>query len=838
MNQRSGGDRARLGTHAIVRYRGFVRGAIILLALGFSLTIPSLETRFAPEELARPDDEDRSAAEEMARDFGRDEDALVVLLEAPDVLAPEMLGWSHGIARFLETQPGIARVESLGTTPLPHARRGEDETLESLALASEEEEARRARIEDAMSIVVAADPSRFPFGLVSLAERGAPALEIAPIAAGAEVSEAERRTLIDVVERNALVRGRLVSESRRLLLVAAVVRQDATEEEVTLAVNAALAQIRDAPPPPRGRAHLAGLPVMRVTMVSALEADQVQLIGLAAIGSLLVLIFGMRTVVGVVLPMSVVGITLALTMGGMAIAGEPINLLSNVIPPLLVTIGLSDAVHLVLRYRDEREGGKVERAVAASRTLALMWRPCLVTALTTAIGFAALVFDGNAILVRFGLIAATGTMISYAVTVTFMPASLPLFDGVAAREDAGGQVKERLDRFVLWVTRITARRPWGVIGCSAVLFAGSLIVSRGVVVDSRLLDQFDPDSEVAEVTRVLERELDGVRGLSIGLERDAAYFWSPQGIAELEQLSAWLRAEPAVLRVTSHADWLHEAWSLITGEARAREEAFRSPMQARALHSLIAAGEDDPLSRFVTEDGARARIEVRLRDEGASRILDLLERFEQRARALGAANVTFSGEAWDASRGLSRMMDSLGGLASAIVMIFVVMTFLFRSLRLGLLSIPPNALPLVMTLAYMALRDIPLHAGTIIAFTVTVGLAVDGATHVIARFREESERGAAVEETLARAMVMSGRGVVLSTATLLVGYGALLLSAFEPVRLFGELSAVAMGGALIAQLVLLPALLVVGAKRSRRAELQQASPLARDQSPTRPSSVT
>jgi predicted RND superfamily exporter protein len=261
---------------------------------------------------------------------------------------------------------------------------------------------------------------------------------------------------------------------------------------------------------------------------------------------------------------------------------------------------------------------------------------------------------------------------------------------------------------------------------------------------------------------------------------------------------------------------LHEAWSLVTGEARAREEVFRSESQTRALHSLIASGQSDPLSRFVTEDGSRVRIEVRLRDEGASRILALLSRFEQKARALGTRNVTFSGEAWDASHGLSRIMDSLGGLASAIVMIFVVMTLLFRSLRLGLLSIPPNALPLVMTLAYMAFRDIPLHAGTIIAFTVTVGLAVDGATHVIARFREESERGGSVEETLARTMMMSGRGVVLSTATLLVGYGALLRSAFEPVRLFGELSAVAMAFALIAQLVLLPALLAAFAKRDQR----------------------
>lgn len=803
------------GIHVIVRFRALVVGSLMMLAFGFSLAIPSLETRFAPEELARVEDE-TEAEREMAREFGEDEEAFIVLLEAPDVLEPGVLDWSHEIAEFLAAEPAIARVESLGTTPLPHPRPMQAETLESLSLVGTEEEIQRARVEDAMMALVEADRSRFPEGLVSLAERAAPAIEIAPIVAGSSIDEHERQALIDVARENALIRGRLVSSSRRCLVIAAIVRPDTSEEELSEAVYGALLRIREVPPPDGSRARLAGLPVMRVTMVRSLEADQVRLIALAALGSFLVLLVGLRTYVGVMLPMSVVGISLAVTMGAMAIAGEPLNLLTHMIPPLLVTIGLSDAVHLVLRYRDERSGRTVDRAVAASRTLSSMWRPCLVTALTTAIGFAALLFDGNRMMMRFGSIAAMATMLTYGVTVLFVPALLPFFDGVTspgAFARAGMRVRASLDPLVVMITRLAARRRGVTIGAAALLFFFSVFCARGLVVDSRLLDQFAPDSELADVTLLLERELDGVRSLSIGLEHAPGHFWTLEGMAELEDLSEWLRAEPSVLRVTSHVDWLHEAWSLVTGEARARDEDFRTESQARALHALIASGQNDPLTRFVSADGARVRLDVRLRDEGASQILAMLRRFEERAGSQGIRRVVFRGEAWDASRGLSRIMDSLGGLTSAIVMIFIVMTVLFRSVRLGLISIPPNALPLAMTLAYMALRGIPLHAGTIIVFTVTVGLTVDGATHVIARFCEERDRYAAIEDVLARTMRMSGRGVVLSTTTLLVGYGALLGSAFEPVRLFGELSAVAMGSALVAQLVLLPALLATTQKR-------------------------
>ena len=231
----------------------------------------------------------------------------------------------------------------------------------------------------------------------------------------------------------------------------------------------------------------------------------------------------------------------------------------------------------------------------------------------------------------------------------------------------------------------------------------------------------------------------------------------------------------------------------------------------QALRALLESERGDPLARYVTADGARARIEVRLADHGARRTLAMLDRFAARAGALEGVSVTFGGEACTSSRGLERIVGALGSLGSATALIFFVMALLFRSVRLGLLSIPPNALPLAMTLAYMVLRGIPLHAATVIVFTVTVGLTVDGATHVIARFREESAAGGTSEDILLRTMATSGRGVVLSAATLLLGYGALLFSAFEPVRLFGELSAVAIGGALVAQLVLLPALLSVGA---------------------------
>ncbi len=797
----------------VVRHRHAVRVLLSVTAALFALAIPQLEAHFDPEELVAPDDDAARASVEMERTFGADENVLLVLVQDADVLRPAVLDWSHGMARYLAALPGVVRVESLGTTPLPRALRDDELGLDDLE-GDPAAEARRVVEEEAIAAAVATDPSRFPEGLSSLAASGRGPMGVQPIVSGEHPTEEEMRAIRDVVASNAMVRGRLVSAEGDLLVIAAILEADLDDSGETSLVDSVAQRLATTPAPPGATPRVAGLPAMRVTMVRALRDDQWLMIVLAGLGSVLVLVLGTRSWPGVLLPMGTVGITLAISMGGMALAGEPINLLTNVIPPLLVTIGLAEAVHMVLRYGEELPLAGGDRRVAASRTLRTMWKACFVTTFTTAVGFGALILQETAILRHFGLIAAVATMLSYAVTVLFVPASLPSFGGHRASGD--GIASRGLDLAVARLAGTTARRPWLTIGVSTALVVASLWIAKDVVVDSRILDQFDPDSEMAQVTRLMEDKLDGIRGLSIGLEATPGHFDGPEGLAELEQMAAWLRAQPGVLRATTEADWLHEAWALLTADDGARREPLANPTRIRALRALVGSGAVDPLVRFVSEDGAVARIEVRLADRGASRILAMLDRFAAEAPRGPGRSVRFSGEAWNSSRGLDRIVRSLGSLMSAVLLIFGVMTLLFRSVRLGLLSIPPNALPLAMTLAYMVLRGIPLHAATVIVFTVTVGLAVDGATHVIARFREELEAGGSIEETLLRTMETSGRGVVLSSATLLVGYGALLFSAFEPVRLFGELSAVAIGASLVSQLVLLPALLAVGVPPTRR----------------------
>jgi predicted RND superfamily exporter protein len=158
------------------------------------------------------------------------------------------------------------------------------------------------------------------------------------------------------------------------------------------------------------------------------------------------------------------------------------------------------------------------------------------------------------------------------------------------------------------------------------------------------------------------------------------------------------------------------------------------------------------------------------------------------------------------------------------------MTLLFSSLRMGLISVPPNVLPLLFTLAWMGITDVYLNTTTVIIFSISIGLAVDDTIHMLARFDEEMARGVGLDEALRRAAAGSGRAIVITSVMLVGGLAVMGTSSFVPIRLFSELTGVTIVGCLFGDLIVLPALLKLG---WRPAKQNDAGPqdTARETSP-------
>ncbi len=665
---------------------------------------------------------------------------------------------------------------------------------------------------EALSDLVASDPERFPMGLLSLGdgERGQwrvqPLVDADGIVDGGVVERVRQ-----AIERLPALRGRLVSRDGQLTLVAAIFDDRdpsfAALEAVVDQVDAWL----DAHPPPTGiRVYRGGLPHLRTTLVRYMRADQARLIPGTLLVCLIALGMAFRWLPGLLLPLVAVTLTALWVLGGMALFGEPLNVINNSLPALLIIIGISDSIHLVGRYREEIAASG-DRRLAVRATVCSMGGACLFTSLTTAAGLFSLIVSRTQMLRGFGVVAAIGVMLAYLVTVLFLPAAL--LRCRTPRVEAVDPSRFALRPQLTWLTRGVIGRPRRVLLVSALLALGGVVLGQQVQVDSRLLDQFDSSDPTFQTTRLLESQFEGVRPLDLILSRPSpGRVDEPALLRALAGVQRWAAEQPCVLATRSPVDLYRQAWSMLTDQPASVAQVTRSADQVSAFGRLLGARERAPLDSHLAADGRVMRIGVRLADCGSRATLELAAKL--RARVVGATGpwadlrIDFAGDAYTSSHGLDAVVgDLLGSLGLAVVVIFVMLSLLFRSLKLGLVSIPPNLLPLILLFAWMGLRGIPLNAATAILFAISIGLAVDGSIHLLSRFIEERRLGQGLDDALLRSARGTGRAIVISCLTLIAGFSVLLLSRFVPVQRFAELIAVSVAGCLVSTLVVQPALL-------------------------------
>lgn len=823
----------------VTRRRGLVLAAILAVTVFTGAWIPTLVADPRPQQLTISGIEQQAEiAAAFNERFGNPDHVVVLLIHADDVLALEPLAFVHHLARSFEARDYVERVEGITVTPLAVPIDPEDPApgggLDDLDDLEDEDPEVDPAIEDALGVLVTSDPGRFPMGLATIADRLG-AVRYGPAVTGDEVTADDVARLREVLADAPLIEGRLISRDHTLTAVALFLDERVEDhrvmQETVRDIDAAVAAL---PLPPGVTVTAGGLPHIFNSIVVKMEHDNFRIVPLTLLVCLVVLFLSFRWVPGTFLPVVAVGISAVIVVGTMAIAGETMNVLNNILPPLLIIIGVSDSIHLIGRYREELEHS-ASKLEAARNTVRAMAVACFLTSITTAVGLGSLIVGQTEMLQRFGVIAGIGVMIAYVVTIGFLPSAMTYFAPPIAlqakrkkdrlpspiapyRDAAEGEVPQadrgQLENGLVWLTRHILDRPWPFIVGAVVLFAVFVYGALSVRVDSALLDEFDEDEEVFVSTRLMEEKLEGVRPLEIMLESDdPSRMADPEVLGAIDDTQRWLRRQSAVLGSVSTTDYLHESWARISGDPEARQEPFRSREQVEALLHLFAHTDRDPITPFITQDRRVTRIQVHLSDVGAAESVVLIDALEARLRRRFeplSVRVSLTGEGYTGSVGLTAVVnDLLGSLSTAVLFIFGFLVVLFGSWRLGLLSIPPNVIPLVGTLAWMAIRGIPLNAATVIVFSISLGLAVDGSIHVLARYREEIGRGIDRNGALLRAARGTGRAVVVSCVTLMLGFGVMLLSSFVPVRRFGELIGVTIAMCLFSTLIVQPALLRV-----------------------------
>ncbi|MET0283169.1 MAG: efflux RND transporter permease subunit [Polyangiales bacterium] len=813
-----------LATRLVLTRRTGLMVAAGLLTVVAAIALPRISADPSPRALlASADDSADRVAGEFREHFGSTDNVVALVVEAkPSVLQAAPLGYLHRLGEEVAKLPSVERLDSIARMPFP--RHEEEElTLDDVGKAPADPTQDDPQLLSALSDVVEAAPEVFPQGLASLSEKTAGMQNLGPLITSDAPSEEDVAALREAVEGQPVFRGRLISRSGEQALLAVTLDDALVSHKELSAAVAKILHVLDEQKPPEGvRVYATGLPVLRTSIVDSMQRDQ-RVLTPATLGvSLLMLVLAFRWWAAVVLPLLKVALTSLWVIGGMALFGIKINVINNIIPALLIIMGLTDSIHLVSRYVYEysrvRDSDK-----ALGGTITAIGEACFGTASTTAAGLFALWVSKTRMLAEFGIIGGLGVMIAYLDTILFLPAMLRGLKPPAreAKHELESLKPGRLER---WMSRVTLRilqHPWWVLGASLVFCVVATVTSFDLRVDSALLDQFRKGDPMYVATDLLEREFEGVRPLEVSLASDeAGRFYEPEALKSIAKVSSFIAKQHGVLTVTDPSLPFVQAWSALTGVERGKtaslDDALRKRPQIEGMAYALNKRKPSPVAALITSDGKHARIRVRLKDNGSRATLKLVDAIDNELKKTLPKGVTydFTGDAYLSSHGLDAVVSDLtGSLGVAIVTILVLVFFSFRSVPYTLLLIPPNVIPMVLVMAWMVWRDIPLNAATAIIFSVSIGITVDAGIHLLARLREELAEELLLTTAIMRSVRGTGRAIVVACVTLVLGFSVLLLSNFVPVQRFAELIAISIASCLVSTLVVLPALLAVVGRR-------------------------
>ena len=466
-----------------------------------------------------------------------------------------------------------------------------------------------------------------------------------------------------------------------------------------------------------------------------------------------------------------------------------------IVPVLIGLVGVADAVHLMVEIRNQRASG-LETRQAARSGIARVGLACALTSLTTAIGFASLAWAHHAIVREFGWCCVLGVGLTFTSVLTVVPLGCRSPLGRRLHVGIGkslidGQLR-RIGPLVGWTLRRDRSIAWSAI-VSTLALAG---VCSHLRPDEKRYSGLSESSEAAQALRHLDHALGG---LEFGYVRVS---WNAEA-GDGEILEVLLEIDRALTNETliGHPIGLHQLLAVLPGEGPASERM--------TLLELLPAS----LKRsFYVPEYRRASVQFRVRDVGVAKYGPVFERIESELEKVARRHPHFTlrldGGAVRRWRGIYRIVTDLAtSLGTAMIVIWVILTIFYRSLRIGLVSIVPNLFPLVATGSILAFAGYYLEMATVCVFTICIGIAVDDTIHFLTRYADEVAGGGAHQDAIRRAFGGVGSALLMTTIVLVTGMMTAAFGDSRDARLFGIMGAITLTAALFADIFFLPSLL-------------------------------
>ncbi len=560
--------------------------------------------------------------------------------------------------------------------------------------------------------------------------------------------------------------------------------------------------------------HISGHPYIRTEMTNLIKHELLVFSLLAALVCVVILFIFFRSFKIIFAALIVVALSLIWSFGYMVLFGYQITILTAMIPPLLIVIGIPNIIYMLNKYHFEyrNHGHKIK---ALHRTICRIGNASFFTNLTTAIGFATFIVTSNQLLIEFGVVASLGIMTVFLLSIIIIPSMYSMF--AVPSEKATQHVESKLIRKIIhkiedWVTYKRPRIFTTFILVIVFMIGGIFLIDRA----GYILDDVPEDSPLFKDTKFLEKNFAGVSPIEIvviskdSLRNNLDYV---DQIEKLDSLQQNLKKYPQLSRSMSIADAIKFLYqSLRSGNPYSlppTPDTYSTIM--KRLPEMNSGGSMNLANSFIDSTRTATRVSMNVQDIGCDSLEVLIPKIRAEVNKIfpsdkyetlvtGASIMNFTGTTY-----LTNNLFS--SLVLAIVVIAACIFIMFRSIKVTLLSLIPNMIPMIVTAGVMGWFGIPIKPSTILVFSIAFGIAVDNSIHYLAKYGQELKHNN-MGDSVRNALNETGMSMIYTAVILIFGFGIFILSEYGGSRSLGILVSTALLVAAFSNIILLPSLLM------------------------------
>lgn len=560
---------------------------------------------------------------------------------------------------------------------------------------------------------------------------------------------------------------------------------------------------------------VSGMPYIRTINTENMKGEIGLFIGSALFITSLIFFLFFRSVRATFISVCILLFGVLWSFGVLGLFHYKITILTAIIPPLIIVIGITNCIFLINKYQQEilEHGNK---AKALQRVISKIGVSTLMTNVTTAIGFATFMITGNDLLFEFGLVTAINVIIVYLLTLVIVPIAYSFMD-VPTVKHLKHLKQNYISSFLNWVENVVKFKRNSIYSVYASLLIFSVIGVSQMKVSGSLIGEMPKSASFFKDILFFEKEFNGVMPLEImidtGRKKGVMKAVTLQKIDELQQTIESIPQLSKPISIVNLVKYAKQAYYNGNPDFYALPNSQEQVFILSYAKNAAKNSKDNLMKAYVDKTGQFARITTFMKDIGTKDMAKIEAKIHAKIDKIFPSNrykIIITGKALVFQKGTTYLIENLiESLIFAILLIAGLMAYMFRSWKMIFASVLTNILPLCVTSGLMGYFGIPLKPSTILVFSIAFGISVDNAIQFMAKYRQDLQQNSGkINKSVFSALRETGVSTFYTSIVLIFGFAVFTLSSFSGTIALGGLISVTLTFAMFANLLVLPALVL------------------------------